>query len=58
MKIKMGVTVMLGLFGVVAAILALGETMGSEWATVAEGVAPVIVIIGFLAFAIVVIAKR
>lgn len=58
MNPKMGVSVMVGLIAVVLAVLALGETMGSEWATVAEGIAPVIVLIGFIGFAIVVIVKK
>ena len=58
MNVKMGVSVMLGLLGVVLAILALSETMGAEWTAVSQGVAPVIVMIAFIGFVIVVIAKR
>ena len=58
MNLKMAVSVMVGIVGVLLTILVLQGTVAGEWTTIGQAVTSVIVMIAFLAFVVVAIVKR
>ena len=58
MNVKMAVSVMVGIVGVLLTILALQGTVAGEWTAVGQAVTSVVVMIGILAFVIVAIARK
>ena len=58
MEVKMGIMLVIGIFGVLVMLLALEGLMAGEWGEIAEAVAPCIVLIAFLGFVAIAILKR
>jgi hypothetical protein len=58
MNLKMSLSIMVGIVGVLLTVLALQGLVAGEWSVIAPAVTSVIVMIGFLGFVIVAIAKR
>lgn len=58
MNVKMAASMMIGIVSVLLVILALQGTVAGEWTTIGQAVASVVVMIAFLTFVIVAIAKR
>lgn len=58
MKITEIIVILIGILTVLLVCLALGETMSSEWTTVATQAAPAIVALAFFAIVIAAIVSR
>ena len=58
MNLVKAIVLLIGILAVALICLALGETMGSEWNSVGQSIAGIIVALGFFAFVIAAIASR
>ena len=58
MKITQILVILIGILAVLLVCLALGETMSSDWTTVATQAVPAIVALGFFAVVIAAIVSR
>ena len=58
MNLQQIVVMIVGIFAVLLVLLALGETMGSEWTDTAQACAVAIVALGFFAIVISAVASR